>query len=338
MSNDPSSHNAPKHADTKKVPMKQIVKRWLKLDLFTLLMIILAVALVWYVKPAWFHSMDGTREHAPSSSVGNAIQTSATPARQANALPLGQQSYPFSATSTLASTLYQQKILLTYLGVLSDELAFELEYHDRPKVVRALANRIQIQSLKLNHDPKFLPLQSRVNTLIEHVQALPSLEPKVTIMLFANLHDRIAELNLNLYPLRNLKDNDEFTEKAPTWRQRMLDKISNLIIIRHHENHIEPLLSPTQNFYLKVNLQLLVTQTEIAFQTENWSFALHNLTTIRENLQNYFDLTTEDGKQALQLLGQLDNLANSMASNHHGVIMQDLTKLNELVEMKLNEN
>lgn len=330
-----SSQKAPKQHDARNTATQRSLKRSLKINLLVIGLIVGAGAL-WYFRPSWFSIMSSKHQVA-SATTATPLQPTQTPSRQgATAV---QQPTTALATMTQPNTVYQEKILLAYLSTLTDALAFELQYHHRPQIIRALANRIQMQTLQLSRNPAFIPLQARVNTLLPHVHALPSLTPLNTVTLFTNLHDRVAELNLNLYPLKNFKDNsEEEAEKSLTWYQKILDKMSTLVIIRHHENHVEPLLSPTQNFYLKINLQLIITQTEIAFQTENWSFALHNLSTIRDNLQNYFDLTTEDGKQALQILGQLESLAHSMANDHHDLILQDLVKINELVEMKLNEN
>ena len=81
--------------------------------------------------------------------------------------------------------------------------------------------------------------------------------------------------------------------------------IKSLIIIRHHEKPLQPLLSPSQHFFLVQNLALLIEQSRLALLNGHNEIYQERLATTKKWINQYFDT---EHNVTRNMLGSIDEL------------------------------
>lgn len=83
-----------------------------------------------------------------------------------------------------------------------------------------------------------------------------------------------------------------------------LENFSNMIIVRHRDEPLEPLLTPEQHFYIQQNLRLMLEQAQLALLQRNPGVYTNSLKKAERWVDEYFQLNANS--QAL--LGTLQEL------------------------------
>jgi uroporphyrin-3 C-methyltransferase len=89
---------------------------------------------------------------------------------------------------------------------------------------------------------------------------------------------------------------------------RALDKFEKLIIIRHRDEPIEPLLSPEQAFFLRQNLHLMLEQAQVALLQRKQQPFDSSLSRAREWIATYFDSKDATTTALLEGLAELSTI------------------------------
>lgn len=69
-----------------------------------------------------------------------------------------------------------------------------------------------------------------------------------------------------------------------------LENFSNMVIVRHRDEPLEPLLTPEQHFYVQQNLRLMLEQAQLALLQRNPGVYTNSLKKAEDWVQEYFQL------------------------------------------------
>jgi len=84
--------------------------------------------------------------------------------------------------------------------------------------------------------------------------------------------------------------------------------IKNLIVIRHHQKPLEPLLAPNQHFFLLQNLALLLEQSRLALLNGHNEIYQERLQTTEKWIKQYFDTEHNVTRNMLSNIGELQKI------------------------------
>jgi uroporphyrin-III C-methyltransferase len=98
-------------------------------------------------------------------------------------------------------------------------------------------------------------------------------------------------------------------ENTTRWTnlKNSIDTLWRLIIIRHTDKPVQPLLPQQQSLYLQQNLALLLQQAQWAVLYGDQTLYLHNLQEVQRNLKEHFALTSGI-EHAIAVLKELETI------------------------------
>ena len=120
-------------------------------------------------------------------------------------------------------------------------------------------------------DPALLNIRKILASDIQKLKNIPSIDVAGLSITLSTLSDNIPNLPLRT-PDPKTHKLDEADKTTATHQVKSIKElpaaiwkdIKSLIVIRHHEKPLEPLLSPEQHFFLVQNLSLLLEQARLA--------------------------------------------------------------------------
>ncbi len=89
---------------------------------------------------------------------------------------------------------------------------------------------------------------------------------------------------------------------------KALTRLESLVVIQHHDQPIEPLLSPEKGTQLRESLQLLLEQTQLAMLRQQQKIYDQSLERAANLIERYFDLKTASAKALLAAISELKKL------------------------------
>lgn len=98
------------------------------------------------------------------------------------------------------------------------------------------------------------------------------------------------------------------SDRVDSWRDlpaAMWRDIKSLVVIRHHDEPIQPLLAPEQRFFLTQNLQLQLEQARLALLNGQTRVYRERLQQARQWIEDYFDGEDTATRQSLEQLAAL---------------------------------
>lgn len=228
-----------------------------------------------------------------------------------------------SVASEPLPTVDSQTFFIEQINFMTDQLRLALQWQPDSALAPAIAGRMQVVCLRHGK----LPLASNVLVHVQKLQTdlalLPTMDMVSLRNQLADLQTRIGALDPKLRPV-GLNENKPVASSG-FWWQSFWQHMQQLIVIRYHKEKPEPLLSADQSLYLKLNLQLLITQTGVAIAGHDWALAAQDLQTVRQQLQSYYDVSEANGKQSIALSGVMEARVQQMQQPQAmNLIMQDL--------------
>lgn len=127
------------------------------------------------------------------------------------------------------------------------------------------------------------------------IESIPTVDIPGILSEIDSLQNTVAQLNFLTTPKEN--NSLKLEKKESSWKNHFEESLSNLgklIIIRHHEEHITPSLSPELELILKNKIQLNL-------QTAQWAVLNHNYKTYQLALSNTLDIIRTHFKNANQV-------------------------------------
>lgn len=190
-------------------------------------------------------------------------------------------------------------------------------------------------------DPSITALRSQIATALVKLRALPQPDLVGLLTQISAIQNQVRYLPLfalttktdQFKKVDNSSVNTQESLSAKSWRLS-LATLKSLVIIRHREQPVTPLLAPMQEQYLRQNLQLILQQASWAVLQQNQSVYLYSLHQARTWLQRYF----ADNDSATQAL---DAQLKTLSSVNVAPIAPDLAPLLQnlqRLQSKLAEN
>ena len=98
------------------------------------------------------------------------------------------------------------------------------------------------------------------------------------------------------------------SDKVESWRElpgALWQDLKSLVVIRQHDEPIQPLLAPEQRYFLTQNLQLQLEQARLALLNGQTRVYRERLQQARQWVETYFDTEQAPVRQTLEQLTQL---------------------------------
>lgn len=143
-----------------------------------------------------------------------------------------------------------------------------LTYAKDAKTALAIEQTADNDLRNLN-DPRFDAIRKLMAADMLKLQEATNVDLSGILARLTAVQQQLAALPLQ-NPKVNLIANTKIANNSPAqsdWRQNLrasLQSLQQLVIIRHNDQAIVPLLSPDEHFYLELNLQILLEKAQLA--------------------------------------------------------------------------
>jgi uroporphyrin-3 C-methyltransferase len=177
--------------------------------------------------------------------------------------------------------------------------------HDANTALTALSDADQ--RLKAEGDPGLIPIRQQITAEINALRGVQNPDIAGLSLQLNELVARIKDLPLIGFKLAEAAV-DTPTTKAADWRElpkALWQDILSLVVIRHREQPIEPMLPPDQQQYLAQNLSLKLEQSRLALLRRDTAVFRRNLVEAQEWIERYFDKEATAVQQVQTQLSQL---------------------------------
>jgi uroporphyrin-III C-methyltransferase len=189
------------------------------------------------------------------------------------------------------------------------------------------------QRLAVWQIPNLLPLKQALSQDIARIAALPTVDKTKLVSELDQINNQIQQLNIVPANRLNLStnqtpDNEKVKSNNQPWYQKVGSYFSNLkslITIRHHQQKIVPLITPSQEAFLKLNIQSKMLQAQWAILHRNNNLYQASLKKIQDWLSTYFP----DSKEVQPIIQQLANLQKTNIAPKLPDIHQSLLAINQ---------
>lgn len=213
-----------------------------------------------------------------------------------------------------------EKLLASRSHLRNDWLLTEAEYLLKLANHRLLLERdvetaiVALQSadarLREVADPGLLTIRKRIAADISDLRSVP--QPDLAGLSFnlSSLSGDVSRLPLATPDpqSKNRQGEQPAADKVDTWQElpaAIWRDIRSLVVIRQHDEPIQPLLAPEQRFFLTQNLQLQLEQARLALLSGQTRVYQERLQQARQWLETYFDTKHNATRQAIEQLRDL---------------------------------
>ena len=216
------------------------------------------------------------------------------------------------------------------------ELA-EINAHWSDNTPTTVALFKQADALLLNlQEPQVFSVRQEIAKEIAQIQAVQPLDVAGLLsQLDAAQHLVVTLPSKN--PLTQTKANpamDKTIKSPTTWREHLqnsLFKLEKLVIIRHHDVPIQPLLTPEYDSILRENIRLNLQEAQWAVLQKNQAVYALSLTQAIDNINQLFDQNATSTQSLIKLVNDLQSTQLNMPALVPG---QSLLLLNQLIDSK----
>jgi Uncharacterized enzyme of heme biosynthesis len=146
-------------------------------------------------------------------------------------------------------------------------------------------------------------VKNKLSQVMGVLKNTPTVDRLAIIQPLDQLTHQVMQLPLRLPGNVSTAKIDSEKSGLPIWQQ-----IKQLVVIRHHDKPIEPLLSPLQDFYLKQNLQLQLEQAEVAVLLGDATLYRFTLEKMTRWVKQFFVTDAKETQVVLQTLNQLQQV------------------------------
>ena len=145
-------------------------------------------------------------------------------------------------------------------------------------------------------DPALLYVRKILTNDLQILNNIPTIDLAGLSVTLSALSNNIPNLPLNTPDPKTHKITQEEKASASNDVKSIQDlpaaiwqDIKSLVVIRHHDKPMEPLLSPSQHFFLVENLALLIEQSRLALLNGHNEIYQERLATTKKWINQYFD-------------------------------------------------
>jgi len=145
-------------------------------------------------------------------------------------------------------------------------------------------------------DPALLSVRKILSKDIQALKSIPTIDLAGLSITLSSLSNNIPNLPLRTPDPKTHKITLEEKTSASSEVKSIKDlpaaiwkDIKSLVVIRHHDKPLEPLLAPNQHFFLIQNLSLLLEQARLALLSGHNEIYQERLVTTEKWIKQYFD-------------------------------------------------
>ena len=162
-------------------------------------------------------------------------------------------------------------------------------------------------------DPALLSIRKILANDIQALNNVPRIDIAGLSVTLSALSNNISNLPLNTPDPNTHKINKEDSPQASSSEVKNIKElpaaiwqdIKSLIVIRQHQQAVEPLLAPEQHFFLTQNLALLLEQSRLALLNGHNEIYQERLKTTQKWLKQFFDTEHNVTRNMLASLEEL---------------------------------
>ena len=207
------------------------------------------------------------------------------------------------------------------------------EWSDNPPTTLALLQAADALLATL-HDPRVFPVREAIAQEITQWQAIAPQDITGLLIQLDAAQQAVNELNvktsLSLSPAGTTAV--ETPTPASTWRARLdatLNQLSHLVVIQHHQDANQPLLTPAYANLLRENIRLNLQEAQWAVIQHSPDVYQQSLRQAIQTMKRGFDLKNPVTQSLIQQLTVMQTIPLSKAKPPIG---QSLLLLNQVIE------
>jgi uroporphyrin-III C-methyltransferase len=293
---------------------------------FTALLVFFSIGLLFGAKFLWDSIQIIKVEHSVIKGEHEKFQ------KQITLLEENSQ-YQEKTLSDLRNQVVASKLKGMYMEAfyLTKNAAYQMRLHNLDGSVSLLKDALETLSSVPNSKPAVSSIKEQISQMIVLIEKSQKIDDSAILEQINQLKQQIDSLPLNL-PTTAFSDD----EKNPSsdhasqiskgfkegWQQ-----LKQLIIIRHYDRNVEPLIAPNQSMYLKQNLHLQLEQATLAVFYRDPKLYRLSLEKSRVWVKKFFDPRAKSTQVFLSHLNTL--LAMPVA--------QEMPKIGSALNQVLNQ-
>ncbi|OCH98180.1 hypothetical protein A8135_11455 [Legionella jamestowniensis] len=204
-----------------------------------------------------------------------------------------------------------------------------------PQTSIALLKQADTLLSALSEQPIFA-IRQAIAQEIAQLQAAPKVDIAGILSQLDAAENNLSNLSLK-QPLANMQGKTNSMKKTSPWREQLresLNSLSDLIVIRRHDEAIEPLLSPQQQSMLEEIIRMNLEEAQWALLQGNPEIYQLALSKAIKTIKRAFDENTPATQALLQ---QLQSLQQQKLEVAKPTLDKALPLLNQLIENKNRE-
>ncbi|ERL51230.1 hypothetical protein BJB45_15115 [Halomonas huangheensis] len=189
------------------------------------------------------------------------------------------------------------------LRLANQRLQLERDVEGAAALLRTADNR-----LREADNPALVPVRRAIAEELAALQGVPRVDRTGLYLALNAEQEQIAALPL-------AQDIKEFTAdttiaEAPSgpWQEQLSkigSELKDLVVVRHHDQPLEALISPEQETYLRQSLRLVIEQSQVALLKEEQGLYDASLDKAIKLLEGYYDMDDEAVQAVVARLTEL---------------------------------
>jgi uncharacterized protein HemX len=234
------------------------------------------------------------------------------------------------------------KVLIANIKQLIQQAHYNLTYlHNSESALIALTLAQDQLNQIISPDFRLEKLRGLVANYIASLKALPPINLAATLAQLDDLQMQIPQLPLLSATIIPVVTVANTTTTAPTekkWLHAMQDSLKSfrqLIVIRHLDKPIEPLLPEAELQYLQHNLQLLLQQAQWALLHNEFAIYQSSLQQFQQNLPANFASDSATSQTMIQTIKQLQKIVFPTFSLDFNPILETLSAMEKTATIKV---
>ncbi|KQB03198.1 heme biosynthesis operon protein HemX [Vibrio metoecus] len=197
------------------------------------------------------------------------------------------------------------------------------------------------QRIAALNDPSLTPLRKAIANDITALKNIPLIDRDGLVLRLISLQQQVDSLPLAnaILPADQPQENPAVSENINDWQTNLKSSLKafadNFITFRSRDGNVIPLLSPTQHFYLKENLQAKLETAIKGVYTEQQTLYVTSLTTAEQWSNSFFNA----GDKAVQAFNaELALLAKQQVQVNYPVKLQTQQQLADVITERLRRS
>ncbi len=190
------------------------------------------------------------------------------------------------------------------------------------------------------NDPALNQLRQQLANMITTLQPIAKMDLVGALAKLSALQRQVKALPLVTPPAFTVaKENTDTAAPQTAWRKALANSLATLksmIIIRHHQEPVEPLLNVEQLHYLQQNLQLQLQQAQWAVLHGQQTIYQASLQQAMTWVQNYFASKSPQTSAFLESLAQLQKIAIQPVTPDMSALLNTLARAEQTFVVRTN--